>query len=127
MKMIDGSEVAWMKRSGIQDAGWGDPRIASGLRLRVTGSNSGGLTVAVRAELVEACLKSVSMTGSGLLSGNSHAADLQRRGGDTPAEFQVVANDLDVLEHFQEISRNGDLFDWISQFSILDPQSDHAT
>ncbi len=46
-----------------------------------------------------------------------HAADLERRGGDTASKREIVADHLDVAQHVEHVARDGDLLDRVGDAS----------
>src|SRR5689334_2271695 len=58
-----------------------------------------------------------------LFSGNHHAVNPQGWRSKRAAEFKIVANFRDVVEHVLEIAGDSDLFHGIGELAIFDPQS----
>src|SRR6478736_1814507 len=61
-----------------------------------------------------------------LFSGNHHAVNPQGWRSKRAAEFKIVANFRDVVEHVLEIAGDSNLFHGIGELAIFDPQSADA-
>src|SRR4029453_11866937 len=59
-------------------------------------------------------------------SAQRHAANLERRGRNRPAESDVISNHFDVPKHFQKITRNCNLLNCVRKLPILNPQTRHT-
>ena len=56
------------------------------------------------------------------IPGHGHLGNLDRWRCDAAAQFEIIADRLDVLKHLVEISGNGNLFHGISDLAVFDPQ-----
>ena len=63
------------------------------------------------------------LAGEILTSGNGHFSDQNGRGGDGTAEFEIVADLGDAVQHFLQRARDGDLRNRKRQFAIADPDA----
>src|SRR5512146_519627 len=58
-----------------------------------------------------------------LLAGDGHSIYTKGRASECAAEFEVVADFGDVVEHVVEVAGDGDLLDRVVEFAVLDPQA----
>src|SRR5881398_2374702 len=58
-----------------------------------------------------------------LVSCDGHAFDADGGGGAGASEDEVVADGGDVFVHVFEVAGDGDLFDGVGEFAVLDPHA----
>src|SRR5271170_2302516 len=58
-----------------------------------------------------------------LRSGDRHALDAHGWSGAGSSEDEVVADGDDVLVHVFQVAGDGDLFDRVGEFAVLDPEA----
>ena len=71
----------------------------------------------------ENCSRAYVWMGYNLGSGDCHAFDVDGGGGAGSAEDEVVADGDDVFVHVFEVAGDGDLFDWVGDFAVFDPEA----